>query len=169
MTDDIDDDHTYMEVETLNKLKWQDYSINTHDEINENEWRLCFQEPKLNISAVNKLVGKMEQRRQELAQIEESRNDSNNRDGDVEDINTILEDIGDIDNDGENDDEYSEDPDQDDEDPDDDDDDALDEVILESEDDDGSVEDELQELLEISVVEENSDSEDSNSSTSSDE
>lgn len=169
MTDDIDDDHTYMEVETLNKLKWQDYSINTHDEINENEWRLCFKEPKLNISAVNKLVGKMEQRRQELAQIEESRNDSNNRDGDVEDINTILEDIGDIDNDDENDDEYSEDPDQDDEDPDDDDDDALDEVILESEDDDGSVEDELQELLEISVVEENSDSEDSNSSTSSDE
>lgn len=153
MTDDIDNDHTYMEIETLNKLKSQDRNIDLNHDNNEKEWKLCFQEPKLNISTVNKLVNKMKQKKEKLAPRDENPDPEENKDDEV-DTSIILEDMEVIEE--EEDDEYNEDLGQDiaDDHDDDDDDDAevVEEAVRRSEDSDDSIEDELQELLESSIV-----------------
>lgn len=155
MTDDIDNDHIYMEIETLNKLKSQDNNINVEHDNFERKWKLCFQEAKLNISTVNKFVNKMKQKKEKLVPREEIHDSGDNRDDEV-DTTTILEDMDVIEE--EEDDEYNEDIDQDGDDDDekndddDDDDEVLEDVIPESEDSDDSIEEELQELLDSSVA-----------------
>lgn len=117
MTDDIDNDYSTIESETLNKLNTTDTCVDYSRNIQEVSWKLCFREPRLHGNTLNKLNNKFRVKKK-LSNLEqlERRDDTNNFDEGEEveedkDINKVFNNIEDInlDNyDDDNDDDYSE-------------------------------------------------------------
>lgn len=116
MKDDIDNNYSTIESETLNKLNANDICIDSIGNMQEMDWKLCFREPRLHGNTLNKLNNKFRLKKKvsnldQLGKKNKMASYDENDDYEDKDISKIfnnMEDIN-IDNyDDDHDDDYSE-------------------------------------------------------------